>query len=264
MVDFEYKSSYDVEDLRGIVKILRGEGGCPWDREQTHESIRRDFLEETYEVVEAIDQKSTEHLLEELGDVLLQVVFHADIEDDAGTFNLDDVADGVCKKLILRHPHVFGDVKVADSAEVLKNWDDIKRKEKNQGTVTSAMDSVARSLPALWRAEKIQKKAAKVGFDWESVDGALDKVAEEANELREAVKSGSGEAEELGDLLFSAVNVARFMHADPEEALHGACEKFLKRFSLVEKMAQESGRQMKDMTLSQLDELWDEAKKQLC
>ncbi|MGM9521310.1 MAG: nucleoside triphosphate pyrophosphohydrolase [Oscillospiraceae bacterium] len=260
MIDFEYKNSYNVDDLRKIVKLLRGEGGCPWDMEQTHESIRRDFLEETYEVIEAIDEKSPEHLKEELGDVLLQVVFHSDIEEDAGSFDLDAVADGVCKKLILRHPHVFGDTKVAGSAEVLSNWDKIKRTEKHQETFTNTLESVARSLPALWRAEKIQKKAAKAGFDWDSIDGALDKISEEAAELREAVSLGDNAEEELGDLLFAAVNAARFIKADPEDALKAACDKFILRFSYMERTASERGLSLEDMSLPEMDKLWDEAK----
>ncbi len=260
MIDFEYKTTYDVSDLRHIVKILRGEGGCPWDREQTHESIRREFIEEVYEAVEAIDEGSPEHLKEELGDVLLQVVFHASLEEDAGRYDLDAVADGVCKKLILRHPHVFGDVSVADSAEVLQNWDKIKRVEKHQATVTSSLESVAKSLPALWRAEKIQKKAAKAGFDWESIAGALDKIDEEAAELRDAVASGSGAYEELGDLLFSCVNVARFLKADPEEALRGACDKFISRFSKMEALAASRGKKPEELNLSELDRLWEEVK----
>ncbi len=260
MIDFEYKTTYDVSDLRHIVKILRGEGGCPWDREQTHESIRREFIEEVYEVVEAIDEGSPEHLREELGDVLLQVVFHASLEEDAGRYDLDAVADGVCKKLILRHPHVFGDVSVADSAEVLQNWDKIKRVEKHQATVTSSLESVAKSLPALWRAEKIQKKAAKAGFDWDSIAGALDKIDEEAAELRDAVASGSGACEELGDLLFSCVNVARFLKADPEEALRSACDKFISRFSKMEALAASRGKKPEELDLSELDKLWEEVK----
>ena len=260
MIDFEYKSSYGIEDLRNIVRILRSEGGCPWDREQTHESIRREFIEEVYEVIEAIDEKSPEHLREELGDVLLQVVFHARIEEEQGRYDLDDVADGICKKLILRHPHVFGDTRVSGSAEVLQNWDKIKRVEKHQSTVTSSLESVAKSLPALWRAEKLQKKAAKAGFDWVSVEGAMDKIDEEAGELREVLSDRDRAAEELGDLLFSCVNVARFLKVDPEEALRAASDKFLTRFARLEKAANSRGLQLEDMTLEQMDEIWDEVK----
>ena len=166
MINFAYKDHYTVEDLIQIIHLLRSDHGCPWDREQTHESIRRNFLEEAYEAVEAIDERDPEHLKEELGDVLTQVIFHAAIEEEDGRFCLDDVADGTCKKLIGRHPHVFGTKEVTGSDDVLRNWDEIKRQEKGQKTHTSAMDSVARSLPALWRAEKIQNKAKKVGFDW--------------------------------------------------------------------------------------------------
>ena len=260
MIDFEYKTEYDVEDLRNIVKILRSEGGCPWDREQTHESIRREFIEEVYEVIEAIDEGSPEHLREELGDVLLQVVFHARIEEEQGHYDLNAVADGVCKKLILRHPHVFGNVEVADSAEVLQNWDKIKRVEKHQSTVTSSLESVARSLPALWRAEKLPKKAAKVGFDWVSVEGAMDKIDEEAGELRQVLGDPDRAAEELGDLLFSCVNVARFIKADPEEILRAASDKFLSRFSRLEAQATARGRRLEDMTLEEMDAVWEEIK----
>ncbi|WP_294533024.1 nucleoside triphosphate pyrophosphohydrolase [uncultured Pseudoflavonifractor sp.] len=258
MVDFQYKDSYDVNDLVEIVRILRSPGGCPWDAEQTHESIRRDFLEETYEVAEAIDEGSTEHLKEELGDVLLQVALHTRMEEEQGNFNLNDVADGVCKKLIYRHPHVFGDVSVSGTGEVLTNWDALKRKEKHQATHTDALNSVARSLPALWRAEKVQKKAKKAGFDWPDVSGALDKLSEELTEFKAAVAENSNVEEELGDLLFSAVNAARFVKVDPETALQKATEKFIARFRRVEELA--AGRPMEDMDLAELDKLWEQAK----
>ena len=257
------KDAYGVKDLEEIVRLLRAPGGCPWDREQTHQSLRRGMLEEAYEVVEAIDQGSPEHLKEELGDVLLQVVFHADIERDAGRFDLDDVADGICKKLIYRHPHVFGDVQVSGTGEVLSNWEELKRREKGQATNTDALEAVARSLPALWRAEKVQKKAAKAGFDWPEVSGALDKLSEELAELRAAVAAGTNVEEELGDLLFSAVNVARFVKTDPEEALSSACDKFIRRFRLVEQAAAQSGQAMEDMDLEELDKLWEQAKQDL-
>ena len=257
------KDAYGVKDLEEIVRLLRAPGGCPWDREQTHQSLRRGMLEEAYEVVEAIDQGSPEHLKEELGDVLLQVVFHADIERDAGRFDLDDVADGICKKLIYRHPHVFGDVQVSGTGEVLSNWEELKRREKGQATNTDALEAVARSLPALWRAEKVQKKAAKAGFDWPEVSGALDKLSEELAELRAAVAAGTNVEEDLGDLLFSAVNVARFVKTDPEEALSSACDKFIRRFRLVEQAAAQSGQAMEDMDLKKLDKLWEQAKQDL-
>ena len=262
MIDFEQKASYGLQDLVEIVRILREPGGCPWDREQDHRSIRRNLLEEAYEAAEAIDEGSPEHLKEELGDVLLQVVFHARMEEEAGRFGLQDVADGICKKLIFRHPHVFGDVDVSGSDEVLVNWEELKRKEKHQESAADSVDAVARSLPGLWRAEKVQKKAAKVGFDWPDVQGALDKLREETGELEEAVREGSNVAEELGDLLFAAVNVARFVKADPEDALSAACDKFARRFRAVEEAALAQGRAMEDMDLAELDALWDQAKAQ--
>ena len=258
MVDFQYKDSYDVRDLEEIVRILRAPGGCPWDAEQTHESIRRNFLEEAYEAAEAIDEESPEHLKEELGDVLLQVVFHARMEQEEGRFDLDAVADGVCKKLIYRHPHVFGDVSVSGTGEVLSNWEELKRKEKGQATNTDALESVARSLPALWRAEKVQKKAKKAGFDWPDVSGALDKLSEELEELKTAAAQGTNVAEELGDLLFSAVNVSRFLKVDCEDALNQATDKFIGRFRKVEEQA--GDRPMTEMTLAELDQLWERAK----
>ncbi len=260
MLNFHYKERYNIYDLREIVKILRSPGGCPWDTEQTHESIRRNILEEAYEVAEAIDDKNTEHLCEELGDVLLHVLFHSRIEEESGGFDFDDVANAVCKKLIFRHPHVFGDVAVKDSDEVLKNWDEIKRVEKEHQTVTDTLNSVARSLPALWRAEKIQSKASKIGFDWPDIDGALNKLEEEIGELRQAVKDGKNAPEELGDVLFSAVNVARFLETDPEEALGASCEKFLSRFSYIEQEALKSGRELSKMSLEEMDELYNRSK----
>ena len=260
MVDFQYKDFYDVRDLEEIVRILRAPGGCPWDAEQTHESIRRNFLEEAYEAVEAIDEGSPEHLEEELGDVLLQVVMHARMEQEAGRFDLDGVADGICKKLIYRHPHVFGDVSVSGTGEVLTNWEELKRKEKGQATNTDALEAVARALPALWRAEKVQKKARKAGFDWPDVSGALDKLSEELEELKTAVAEGTNVEEELGDLLFSAVNAARFLKVDPEDALNGATDKFIGRFRKVEAQAAAQGKAMEDMSLEELDALWERAK----
>ena len=260
MIDFVKKESYDVSDLEQIVAILRAPGGCPWDAEQTHESTRRDFLEEAYEVIEAINEGDTEHLKEELGDVLLQVVFHAQMEKEAGHFDLNDAADGVCKKLIYRHPHVFAQVEVSGTGEVLENWDQLKRVEKHQQTHTDALNSVARSLPALWRAEKVQKKARKAGFDWDDPSGPMDKLQEELDELKAAMAEGSNIEEELGDLLFAAVNLSRFVGVDCEQALTAATDKFIGRFAKVEELAAQQGRAMETMTLAELDELWDQAK----
>lgn len=260
MVDFVQKDAYGIDDLLRIVSLLRAPGGCPWDGEQTHASLRRGLIEESCEVIEAINEESPAHLQEELGDVLLQVVFHADIEREAGRFTFDDVADGICKKLIFRHPHVFGDVAVSGSDQVLANWDALKREEKDQKTYTDTLTSVARSLPALWRAEKVQKKARKAGFDWDGVEGAVDKLSEELEELKEAIAQGSNIQEELGDLLFAAVNVSRFVEADPEETLNGATEKFISRFAKMEALALAQGKDMAQMSLSELDKLWEAAK----
>ena len=262
MVDLVSKKSYDLNDLIQIVKSLRGPGGCQWDGEQTHQSIRRNFLEEAYEVAEAIDRESPELLQEELGDVLLQVVFHASIEEDEGRFNLTDVADGVSKKLIYRHPHVFGNVSVSSTDEILSNWEDLKKLEKGQASQADALDAVARTLPALWRAEKVQKKAAKVGFDWDDVSGAMDKLSEEVDEVRSAIAGSGDPFEELGDLLFAAVNVARFLNVDPEDALQAASDKFSARFRRVEETVLAQGKRMEDMTLAQLDDIWNRIKHQ--
>ena len=260
MVNFPEKPRYDCQDLREIVRILRHPGGCSWDMEQTHRSIRRNFLEEAYEVAEAIDEGSTEHLKEELGDVLLQVVFHSSIEEDAGRFDLDDVADGVCKKLIYRHPHVFGDVTVRSTGEILANWEELKKKEKGQATQADAVDAVARSLPALWRAEKMKRKAAKAGFDWRDVSGALDKLSEELDELKAAALEGDGDpAEELGDLFFAAVCVARFLDADPEDTLHAACDKFSARFRRLEALAAQRGLKLDELSDQEQLALWRES-----
>lgn len=264
MIDnFTIKDRYTVSDLVEIVHILRQPGGCPWDIEQTHESIKKDLIEETYEVVEAINKKSPEKLREELGDVLLQVVFHSEIETEKNVFDFDDVADEICKKLIVRHPHVFGDVKADTSDEVLKNWDAIKMETKHQKTATETILDVPREFPALMRAQKVQKKAAKVGFDWENVSGALEKIGEETEEVKTALTSGIPERmlDELGDLLFSVVNVCRFAHVDAEEALTHTTDKFTERFSYVEKRATENGKSMTDYTLDELDGFWNEAKK---
>ena len=260
MVDFTFKEKYTYEDLLEIMRILRCPEGCVWDREQDHKSIRRSFIEETYEAVEAIDNDDPVLLQEELGDVLLQVVFHAQIEAEAGRFTMDDVADGICKKMIYRQPHVFGSVEVKNSDEVLTNWDALKQKEKHQKSTTDALESVARSLPGLIRAEKVQHKAAKVGFDWDDVSGALEKVREETAEVARAVAGDGDPSEELGDLLFAAVNVARFLKTDPEEAISRTTDKFIRRFAQVEQAARDAGKDLADMSLAEMDALWDAAK----
>lgn len=260
MVDFECMDSYGMEDLERIVELLRAPGGCPWDREQTHESIRRNMLEEAYEAVEAIDEKNTEHLKEELGDVLLQVVFHAQMAKEEGLFTFQDVVDGVAKKMVFRHPHVFGTVQAENCDQALETWDAQKRQEKHQRTAGDTLDAVARSLPALIRAEKLQDKARKAGFDWPDLAPALDKLDEEVGELRRAAQGDGDPQEELGDLLFAAVKAGRFLHVDSEQALTQACEKFIRRFRAVEDMAQ--GKPLDEMELAQLEQLWAQAKQQ--
>ena len=257
VLDFLCKESYDLRDFVALVSYLRSPRGCPWDQVQTHESIRRNFLEETYEACEAIDAGDLVHMREELGDVLMQVLFHTDIEREAGHFDIDDVADAACKKLVYRHPHVFR----RDEPDA-SDWDTMKQRERAQTTTAEAMDSVARSLPALWRCDKIQAKAAKTGFEWPDVHAALDKVDEETRELRAAVASGDTEAigDELGDLLFAAVKVARFAGIDPEQAAHAACEKFIRRFSAMETAAANDGTALEQCTLEQMLTLWQQAK----
>ncbi len=257
VLDFLCKESYDLRDFVALVSYLRSPNGCPWDQVQTHESIRRNFLEETYEACEAIDAGDLVHMREELGDVLMQVLFHTDIEREAGHFDIDDVADAACKKLVYRHPHVFR----RDDPDT-PDWDTMKQRERAQTTTAEAMDSVARTLPALWRCDKIQAKAAKTGFEWPDVHAALDKVDEETRELCAAVASGDTEAigDELGDLLFAAVKVARFAGIDPEQAAHAACEKFIRRFSAMETAAANDGTALEQCTLEQMLTLWQQAK----
>ena len=248
---------YGMDDLLKIMELLRAPEGCPWDREQTHQSIRRNMLEEAYEVAEAIDEDDPAHMKEELGDVLLQVVFHARMAQEAGRFDFGDVVDGVAQKLVFRHPHVFGSVTAADSDGALNTWEAQKQVEKDQRTAADTLDAVARSLPALIRAQKIQKKANKAGFDWDSIDPVLDKIGEETEELRQAAREGTNTEEELGDLLFAAAKAGFFLGVDSEQALHNACEKFISRFRRVEELA---GGPMNEMELSALEELWRQAK----
>lgn len=260
--EFTRRERYGFEDLVKIVALLRSENGCPWDKEQDHKSIRRNLIEETYEVAEAIDNEDSGLLREELGDVMLQVVFHAQMEKEAGRFTIDDVADGICKKLVVRHPHVFGEVEANTTEQVLENWDAIKKRTKGQRTQTQVLESVPKVLPALMRSEKVQEKAARVGFDWPDVSGAMDKTREELSELGEAAARGSRAEtlEETGDLLFSVVNVARKLGVEPEEALTAACEKFIRRFARMEKDAAQQGRELSGMTPAELDEEWEKAK----
>lgn len=261
-MDFTKKERYNFNDLIEIMKFLRAPDGCPWDRVQTHESIRSNFIEETYEVIEAIDNKDSDLMKEELGDVLLQVVFHSEMAAEDGEFDIDDVINDVCQKLVIRHPHVFGDVKAENSAEALDSWNNVKMQTKSQKKYSEAMQSVSKALPSLMRAAKIQGKAAKAGFDWDDVGGTLDKVEEETSELRAAINNGSDadKAEELGDLLFSVVNVSRFIGVDSEKALYDACDKFTSRFTAMENLCEERKIDIKTASLSTLDSLWEEVK----
>ena len=248
-----------MDDLLRIMELLHAPEGCPWDRAQTHQSIRDNMLEEAYEAADAIDRGDMDNLREELGDVLLQVVFHASMARQAGCFTFDDVVDGVCKKLVFRHPHVFGTVDAKDPDGALSAWDAQKREEKGQRTAGDALDSVARALPALTRASKLQSKAAKAGFDWEEISPALDKLSEEVEELKEAVRDRSNVEEELGDLLFAAVKAGRFAGVDGETALQKACEKFIRRFRRVEALAPAP---LSELDVPALEELWARAKTQ--
>lgn len=262
MVDFQQKSNYSIDDLIEIVKLLRGEGGCPWDREQTHESIKADFIEETCEAIEAIDLKDTELLREELGDVLLQVVFHCRLEEEVGSFRFEDICDGICKKLIVRHPHVFGSVQADNTDQVLKNWDAIKMQTKGQESYTDTLTSVAKLLPALMRAQKVGKRAMRAGMDFRTAQDAIDCIANEKAELDAAVANGDKKniEEELGDLLFSCVNAARHLGVDAELALKASTEKFINRFSVTEELTKAEGLNMKELPIEELDLYWDKAK----
>ncbi len=255
--------------LISIIKVLRAPGGCPWDREQTHESLTRCLVEEAYEVVEAIEKKDMHNLKEELGDVLLQVVMHAQIAEEAGEFSMTDISNAVSEKMLRRHPHVF-EKKSGQNPQnnalavdnVLELWENVKQGEKKIFSETDDMRNIPRHLPALLRSEKIQAKAKRVGFDWDDVNEAFLKVREETLELEEAysLRDKNHIKEELGDLLFAVVNVARFLDIDPEEALNFTSQKFIQRFSYIESQARIDGRRLIDMTLSEMDELWEKAK----
>jgi tetrapyrrole methylase family protein/MazG family protein len=255
------KKEYNAADLVTIVELLRLPGGCPWDMEQTHKSLRKDLIEETYEVIEAIDNEDPALLREELGDLLLQVVMHARIEEEAGRATFDEVAGDVCRKMIHRHPHVFGDVKVETSVEVLQNWEVIKSEEKSRNTVTDKLNAVPRQLPALMRAAKVGKKAAVLDFP--DTAAVMDKMHEETAEVEAALANGNGEEifEEIGDLLFTAANLARKAGVDPEEALVRATDKFIGRFADVEAAAEAEGWDLGRLSPEELDILWEKVKK---
>lgn len=249
----------DLYRLVEVMKRLRSEHGCPWDREQNHETLKPYLLEEAYEVLNVIDSKNDTHLMEELGDLLLQIVFHAQLAAEEGRFTIDDVARSIVNKLVRRHPHVFSDVKVKNAQEVLKNWEQIKKDEGKK----SVLDGIPEHLPALLKARRVQEKAKRVGFDWDSVDGVVEKLVEEIKELIEAVGKGKVQdaEEEFGDILFSLVNISRFLGIDAEDSLRKTINKFMKRFYYIEEKVKKKGNKpLGDYTLKELDGLWEEAK----
>ena len=263
MINFQCKNRYNWEDFLEVMQILRSPGGCPWDAEQTHASIRREFLEEVYETLDALDRDDPDAMCEELGDVLMQVVFHARIEEELGRFNAADVVDGITKKMIYRHPHVFGTTQADTSDQVLVNWEVLKRQEKGQRSTADAIEAVPHTLPALWRAEKINKKTRNAGFDWSDPMGALEKLEEEVRELRQAMEANAaadaphGIKEELGDALFVLAKIAQRSGVDPEDALHCACDKFDRRFRLVEEQADKP---LTEYSEEELVAFWKKAK----
>lgn len=256
-------NSGKLERLIDIMKLLRSAEGCPWDREQTHESLKKYLIEETYEYLEVVDLKDKARMCEELGDVLLQIVFHARIAEENGDFNIEDVINGVCEKMIHRHPHVFGDVSAETSSQVLKNWEEIKKKEKGVTDQTSVLQDVPKNLPALMRSYKVQQKAAQVGFDWTDTGDVFAKIREEIDELEAEYKkhNKSGIEDELGDVLFSIVNLSRFLKVHPELSLTQSANKFINRFEYIEKQAAEQGKKLNEMSLDEMETLWVEAKK---
>lgn len=254
---------YTFKDLVEIMEKLRSKNGCPWDREQTHDTLLPYLLEETYEFIDSVKNKDFKNMKEELGDILLQVVFHSQIAKENGKFTVDEVIDEICRKLIFRHPHVFGERKdISSSEDVLKNWDEFKKAEGKKRN--SVLDGIPQSMPPIERAFKLQKKAAKVGFDWEKKEQVIEKVEEEWNELKEAIKNGNQEniEEELGDLLFAIVNLSRFLNVDPAIALHRTNQKFIKRFKEMERKAKIEGNSLEKMSLEEMDKLWETVKKE--
>ncbi len=256
---------YGIEELLKIMQVLRSENGCPWDKEQSHQSIRQDLLEECYEAIEAIDADSIPMMREELGDVLLQVVFHCQIEAEQAHFTFDDICDELCRKLVIRHPHVFGTTAVSGSDEVLKNWDSIKKETKHQSTATETLEGVCKALPALMYAQKLGKRASRAGMDWRSAEDAFRYIRLETNELEEAMLSGDSMRieDELGDLLFSCVNTARHLNIDAETAMRHAADKFLRRFAETERLVLADGKDMSSLEIEALDSYWEQAKSTL-
>lgn len=259
------KDKYDFNDLLDIMAQLRAENGCPWDREQTHESLRIYMIEETYEVLEALDAGDTSKFCNELGDLLLQIVFHAQIAKEHGEFDITDVISDICRKLISRHTHIFGDAKADTPDQVVENWEAIKKREKRLKNHTGVLKDVPSNLPALMRSYKVQQKAAQVGFDWDNIEDVFSKVDEEIRELRDVYKSKNVEriTDELGDTMFALVNLSRFLKVQPELALTGTISKFIRRFEYIEQQSIKAGKKLEDMSLVEMDELWNEAKVQL-
>ncbi|HHY13395.1 MAG TPA: nucleoside triphosphate pyrophosphohydrolase [Thermoanaerobacterales bacterium] len=263
-VPLHNKVKYNLKDLREIMKILRGENGCPWDLEQTHESLKPFLLEETYEVIEMLDMENMDGLCDELGDLLLQIVFHSAIGEENNDFDLSDVITSISNKMISRHTHIFGNDKADTPEEVSDNWERIKMKEKGFNKYTETLKAVPSILPALMRSYKVQEKAAVVGFDWERVEDAAEKVFEELDELKDVYKSSDRDKimEELGDVLFAVVNVARFLKVDPEVALRGTIDKFINRFTYIEESAIKKNKDLTELSLEEMDILWNETKKE--
>lgn len=259
-MSFLQKERYNIEDLENIVSLLRSNNGCPWDKEQTHLSIRQNFIEEVYEVVDAIDLENMDMLKEELGDVLLQVVFHSQIESEKGIFSIDDVANDICVKLIERHPHVFGNTDVSGGvSEVLDNWESIKQKQKQQTKGYETLEAVPKVFPALMRAQKIGKRANKLGFCYADINAAIADLESELDEFKRAVLLCDKDniSEELGDLLFSCANIARFVNEDSEKCLGDSTDKFIKRVKAVELMAEKQGLVLADLDDEKRDEFWN-------
>ena len=252
----------EFEKLVEVVAALRAPGGCPWDREQDHASLRKYLIEEAYEVVDSIDQGSSAKLEDELGDVLLQVLLHAEIASEEGRFTIAEVCERIRKKLVRRHPHVFGEIEVAGVEDVLHNWEEIKSREPGREEIGSAIGGVPKSLPALMRATEVSKRAARTGFEWPDMEGVLAKLREEIEELEHALSTGKAELvkSEIGDLLFTIVNIARWWKVDPEEALREMLDRFQARFTLIEERARASGRSVGELTLDDMDQIWNEAK----
>jgi len=257
----EYAKKF--EKLLDIMDTLRGKNGCPWDLEQDHQTLMPYLLEETYEALEAIEDKKPPKIAEELGDIMLQIVFHSRVAKESNDFTIGDVLDSINSKMIRRHPHIFGDVKVNSSEEVVKNWEEIKLREKSHTPRKSLMDGIPRDLPALLHARRLQERASEVGFDWPDINGVMEKCLEEAKELREAIKQDDREkmTDELGDLLFALVNVGRWYGINPEEALRKTGKKFIRRFRHIERTARKSKRNLSDMTIWEMEEIWQSSKK---